>query len=196
MIKTRSGRRGALLGFTVMAVVLGLASTAWACTVFKGQMKVRGDWPGHESHTVTAVGNNSGMGWCSLTGHANADGVYDSSNDIYVEVSQAPSSCGGHKLPASGTDLGSAGLLKYAVTYVDYGFKSRSLYRNCMAVGGHSNTVKVGDIKVDSSGFGSGYYNIPGGPVQDGSPWEAGVCVSDTNYNPSLYGNQAPVIIY
>lgn len=187
MSNHRAAPRRVLFGFTVAVVILGLSSAAWACTVFKGQMKVRGDWPGHETHVVTAVGNNTGMGWCSLTGHANANGVYDSGNDIYVEVSQAPSSCGGHKLPSN---------LNYDVTYVDYGFYKRTLYRDCMAVGGHSKTVKIGDISVDSNGFGSGYYNIPAGPVQDGAPWEAGVCVSDINYNPSLYGNQAPVIIY
>lgn len=192
------GRRALSFTFMFTAVVLAMASAAYACTVFKGQIKVRGlDVAGHETHVATAVGNNSGMGWCSISGHANANGTNDSANDIYVEVGPfgGSTNCPASKLPATTSTL------KYAVTIVDRGFYTDSggnlfFNRDCMAVGGHSATKKIGDITIDSNGVGSGNYNIGAAEAnQNANPYEAGVCVSDTKYNPSLYGNQVPLMI-
>lgn len=181
-----------------LACALALVSTAYACTEFEGVLKVRGlDVSGHETHVATVAGNGTSMNYCSVSGHANADGTNDSANDIYVEVSAygGSSSCPASKLPATTSTL------KYAVTVVDKAFYTDSKgnfsrVKDCMAVGGDTGTKKIGDITVDSSGFGSGYYNIGSMTAnQNANPYEAGVCVSDTKYSPSLYGNQAPLAI-
>lgn len=181
-------RRGLLFGFTVVAAVLALTSAAWACTVFKGKLTLQGN---ASTSTVTATGNNSGMGFCSITNsYAYSNG---SGGSVKVTVGPASSTCGGHKLPATGSETN----LAYKVTYVDYGFYNSSLNRDCMYNGGHSTRIVLGDITVDSNGNGGGgWYSIPGShPAQNGSPYEAGVCVSDTKYGPSLYGIQAPLVI-
>jgi hypothetical protein len=163
--------------------------------VFRGKLTVQGD---AYSNTATAVGNNSGMGWCGsngLTGDAFAN---DTGGDVKVTVGPA-STClksGSNKLPATGSIASTYG---YRVTYVDYGFYNRGLNRDCMANGGDPNTIDLGSISVNSSGNGGGtWYSIPGsGPIQDHfkGPWEAGVCVSDDYYSTSLYGIQAPLSV-
>lgn len=195
-------RRFAVGGALAVGLALAMASAAFACTVFLGRMTVwgdadtNGDGSGFDSR-ATVVGNATGMGYCSMSGYAYSYPA--GSNDIYIRVEAygGSTNCPASKLPATGSDPRGDGIkLDYDVTYVNYGFYNSSLYRDCMAVGGHTSTVKIGDITVDSNGLGGGYYGIPdGAPAQDGTPYEAGVCVSDTNYSPSLYGNQAPVVV-
>lgn len=177
-----------------MAFVLALTSTAYACTVFRGQMKVRGlDVTGHTTHEVVWVGNNTGMGWCTKTGHANANGTNDTAADIYVQVSgynDGPGGCADSQLPQTSPPL------DYDVTFIDRAFSSGSFVKDCMAVGGDVGTKKIGDISIDSTGFGSGNYNIGSAVAnQNFNPYQAAVCVSDTVYSPSLYGMQVPLDI-
>lgn len=198
---SRVRRKALSASFIAVACVLALASTAYACTVFKGQMKVRGlDVSGHETHEVRWVGNNTGMGYSCRTGHANANGANDAANDIYVEVSgynDGTGGCADSKLPQNGSD---GRVLDYDVTFIDKAFETTSsgtfFRKDCMAVGGDLGTKKIGDISIDSTGFGSGNYNIGSAIAnQNKNPWQAGVCVSDTNYSPSLYGMQVALDI-
>jgi hypothetical protein len=186
-------RKTALFGFTAVAAVLLFASTAWACTAFKGQITLQGDAGG--SSTVVA-NNTGGMSLCPTNTnytHANSPG------SVTVTVDRwGSSTCNGpHQLP--NTSGGSA--VAYAVSYVAYGFKDNALYRDCMWVGGHSdrkalyNNSGSAVINVNSNGYGTGTYNIPSGePTQGGSPYEAGVCVSDYSHN-STWGIQGPLVI-
>ena len=177
-----------LFGFALIATVLSLSSAAFACTVYKGKLTLQGD---QSTSTVTAVGNNSNMGYCSISNS------YAYANDVSgrVKVTVAPASTclvnGSNKLPATTSTL------KYAVTYISYAFNNSSMVKDCMAVGGDAGTTKIGDITIDSNGNGGGvWYNLPSPlPIQNGSPYEAGVCVSDTKYSPSLYGIQAPLVV-
>lgn len=55
-------RKLLISGFGAIAVMLALSSVAFACTVFRGTFTVTPAAPG--SGSVTATGNNSGMGYC------------------------------------------------------------------------------------------------------------------------------------
>lgn len=103
-------------------------------------------------------------------------------------------SCGSHKLPSAYT---------YGVSFISNGFNSDTFdtTRNCMWNGGHPDRIALrnssgsAQIVVDSTGFGSGTYNIPSGLPKNSFPDEASVCVSDSNTSPSTYGNAAPLAI-
>ncbi len=183
-MKTKS----AWSAFVILTVVLGLSSTAWACTVFKGKMTVTGN---AASTSATIYGNNSGMGHCGLSGFAKSN----TPGSVFVSVAPAVSSCSGsHSLPNGFT---------YAVSYISQGFNNGTYdtSRDCMWNGGtlgrialynSSNTAVI----AVSGGSGSGTYNLPSGlAAQNAAPYEGAVCVSDTNTTPSTYANAAPLII-
>lgn len=178
-----------MFGFTAVVTILALASAAFACTEFRGTMTVQGDV---STSTVTVIGNGTSMNYCSRSGKAYA---YKDFGDVKITVSPASSSCGGHKLPGPYT---------YTATFLQDAYYNGTRYYDCMAVGGDTGTVKIKDdngssgFPVDANGNGGPkWFNLPNGLLSGyGTPYEAGVCVSDTTYSPSLYGNQAPVVIY
>lgn len=181
-------RKGILFSFAIIAVVLGLSSTAWACTVFKGKMTLKGN---AASTSSTIYGNNTGMGHCGLSGFAKAN----TPGSVFVSVAPAVSSCSGsHSLPNGYT---------YAVSYISQGFNNGvyDLNRDCMWNGGTTGRIALynssGSALISvSGGSGSGTYNLPSGLAkQDAAPYEGAVCVSDTNTTPSTWANAAPVII-
>lgn len=179
------GRRvlGALV---IMIAVVALPAPPAEAFVAKGAMELEGN---ASTSRVRSNGSNSGYLLCSLSGYAYATAV-----DGFVKVSLQPAdaSCGSHKLPATNSSVG----LTYKVTYVDYGFYNGTVNRLCQYNGAHESTIVLGDITVNSQGYGSGTYRIPGvHPVQNGNPWEASVCVSDSKYSPSIYGIHAPLAI-
>lgn len=188
MIRTTNTRRSLTFGSMVVAVVMAMASIASACTVFLGSMTVQGN---SSTNAITFYGNGTGMGHtCKSGSRASAT----SPGSVKVTVRGINNSCGNHKLPSAYT---------YGVSFVSNGFNGDifDTSRNCMWNGGHPDSIALynssgsAQIVVDSTGFGTGTYNIPSGLPKNSYPDEASVCVSDANTSPSTYGNSAPLAI-
>ncbi len=180
--------RGAMFVATVLMVVLGVTSAAWACTVFVGSITLQGN---ASTSTITFYGNGTSMGHSCLSGNGAAA---NSPGSVKVTVRGINNSCGNHKLPSAYT---------YGVSFISNGFDG-NIYdtsRDCMWNGGHPDRIALfnssgsSTISVDSTGFGSGTYKLPSGLPKNSFPDEAAVCVSDKNTSPSTYGNAAPLAI-
>ncbi len=173
---------------TVLMVMLGVTSAAWACTVFLGSITLQGN---ASTSTITFYGNGTGMGHTCLSGNGAAA---NSPGSVKVTVRGINNSCGNHKLPSAYT---------YGVSFISNGFNEDifDTKRNCMWNGGHADRIPLfnssgsSTIAVDSTGFGSGTYKLPSGLPKNSFPDEAAVCVSDKNTSPSTYGNAAPLAI-
>ncbi len=194
-------RKTALFGSTVVAVILALASVASGCTTFKGKMDVTAG-----GGTSTAIGNGSGMGYCSGSPTGGAKAQMGSNQTIAVSV--APADCSGTTYAL--TDRSGAGA--YYVNFINWGkcgllfpkdctgFKIDSTgkytwWYDCM--GNPSSTAyhkNLGRMDV-SGGTGSGTYTITSEMMTkvNGPSDASGVCVSDANENE---GNQAPIAIF
>lgn len=168
-------RRGVFAAVAVAAVML-LSSAALACTVYKGTMSVTGDSPG--SGTVTAVGNNRGMGYCygGPTGSATLE---KPSADIFVSVgpyiSPDATVCPSSQLGDTGS--GTGGTRTYTVTWWN-----GTGTGDCM----NPLSFQVGLIEI-RNGSGSGEYKLDSRVI---NPSEGSVCVSDLTGG---QGNQVPV---
>lgn len=186
-MRTNSRKRATFVA-TVLMVVLGVASTAWACTVFLGSMTVQGN---ASSSTITFYGSGTGMTHSCLSG---TGASATSPGSVKVTVRGINNSCGNHKLPSNYT---------YGVSFISDGFNGNTFdtTKNCMWNGGTTGRIALKNssgsstISVDSTGFGTGTYNLPSGLPKNSYPNEAAVCVSDKNTSPSTYGNAAPLAI-
>lgn len=83
-------RKRALFAFATGVAVLGMASTAFACVTFKGQMTV----DGHDGDT-TVVGTGDSHAYCTQPTSAAAGHLADT-----INVTVAPATCNGvdHKM--------------------------------------------------------------------------------------------------
>lgn len=90
-------RKGVLFAFVTSASVLALASTAFACVTFMGQMEVKG----HDGKTEV-VGTGNSHGYCS-TGRPTTAAAGHLGDPISLEVRPAtcadPLAAGAHQLP-------------------------------------------------------------------------------------------------
>jgi hypothetical protein len=182
-------RKGALFVATVLMLVLGITSAAWACTVFVGSMTLKGN---ASTSSITFYGNGTSMGHKCKAGTGTSA---NSPGSVTVTVRGTnTTNCGASKLPSSYT---------YGVTFISDGFNG-DIYdtsRDCMWNGGHSQSIILynssgsSTIGVDSTGYGTGTYNLPSGLPANSSPNEAAVCVSDKNTNPSTYANAARLVV-
>lgn len=164
--------------FVATAWVLVLASTAFACTTFLGNMSVTAG-----GGTSSATGSTGGMSYCSgVTDGASAS----SSGTISVSVSPATGSCAG-QLP-NGT---------YRVTFINNNayampFSSWILQSNgdCMAKGGSTGTTTLETSFTVTSGSGSDTsVTLPSGLTADSNNpggTRSGVCVSDFPADPVM----------
>lgn len=171
-------RKPLVFAFGVMAGVLLLTSTAFACTAFRGRFTVTPTAPGTGS--VTAVGSNSGMNYCAgPTGTATFAAPYDFT--AAVTAAAGITGCNG----GNGSKL-SPGL--YTVTY-NYGTSVNNngqyiaTINDCMNL----STRQLGSMVVDANGDGSGSYRLPASLNNIG---DAQICVSDPTGG---QGNQVPV---
>lgn len=167
-----SHRKPILLSFGTTAGVLLMTGTAFACTTFQGRFTVTPSAPG--SGSVTAVGNNSGMGYCGSGPSGNAQFATPGGGFSAV-VARDDTGCNGSKLPA--------GL--YTVTFskgpsVNNNGVYDATINDCMNL----STNQLGTMVVDTAGNGSGSYTLtaPAGDAQ--------ICVSDPTGG---RGNQVPV---
>lgn len=175
-MKQSDQRRSGMFAAALVAAVMLLSSAAMACTVYKGTMSVTGDSPG--SGTVTAVGNNSGMGYC-YGGPSGSATLEKPTSDIFVSVgpfvSPDEAVCPSSQLADSGT--GTGGLRTYTVTWWD-----GTGTGDCMNPLSH----QVGLIDI-RNGSGSGEYKLDTRVI---NPSEGAICVSDLTAG---QGNQVPV---
>lgn len=168
-----SHRKPVVLAFGVIAGVLLMTSTAFACTVFKGRFTVTPSAPGG-SGSVTAVGNNSGMGYCG-SGPSGTAQFATGGGGFSAVVAPDNTGCNGSKLPA--------GL--YTITWSPGpSVNNNNVYdpriNDCMNL----SKNQLGTMVVDTNGDGSGSYTLsaPSGDAQ--------ICVSDPTGG---RGNQVPV---
>lgn len=169
----RNIRRRLVFAASTVAVTLLLASAAFACTIFKGTMKVTAP----NGSSVTAVGNNSGMAHCSVSGTAT---VPTGNATLNIQISPTVGACASQL--SNGTyDI--FWLNAEAYTKVP----TRRYVIDCM---GSPPGTKVGTVTVTS---GSGSANVNVNSLVANSPvGESAVCVSD---NGAFTGNQAPVTV-
>jgi len=179
--ETKNMKSKLIAGAAVAGAALMLASTAYACTTFKGH----GDLVGNASATHSIVdGNNSGMGYCTLTPGAQAHGATTGSVTVVMStVNKA--GCASTKLAANST---------YHVRYYNgagFATSRKGVYNwNVDCMDGASGTFKQ-DVTTDANGgvtttvsLGTGTNNIAG---QDSA-----ICISDTG---GFVGSQIPVHI-
>lgn len=180
--------------FTIIAGLMLLASTAYACTVWAGKFLVNGEAAAGGA-TVTATGTPTGCSGTTPTGgmtqsvNANVAKTKKSPavGTVTVETQSAGGTC--NWLPGGVYDIN---------WYSGKGYSNHTTWsRDCMSplmgLG-----VKVGEIKVNSAGqsvdpitnaAASFTFNITSPFANIGSE-EGAVCVSDAT---GTYGNQAPM---
>ncbi len=188
-------RKPLVFGFVSAVAVMTLASTAFACTFFRGTMKAQGN---ATTDVVTVIGNNTGMGYCgnTISGFAKAT----KSSGVVAILLQPASTCldgnGVNRLPR---DTYSVDFINGAAYTTDSSGKT-TMKLDCMTPGGDTGTTNIGSIAVDSSGFslktdgtrGARAYALPSGLTANGPSDESAVCVSDST---ATDGHQAPIVI-
>lgn len=180
--------------FTIIAGLMILASTAYACTVWAGKFLVSGEYPG--GATVTATGTPTGCSGGKPTGgmtqnvDSNVARTKRSPAVGTVTVETQPGT-GCNKLPAGAYDIN---------WYSGKGYSNHTTWsRDCMSplMG---TGVKVGAIQVNSAGNSvdpvtgansSSKFTITS-PFANIGGEEGAVCVSDAT---GTYGNQAPMTV-
>lgn len=211
-----SNRKGLAFGTVVAGAVLAVASAAVACTTFKGTAEVKNqNQTGNKGNTI-AKGLNSGMNYCTGWPKDGPDGPANAQVDdsVVVTVSANTSAdCNTSKL-TEGTD-------RYQVNFVNYerqfirgnfvdvpGFdvSATGAYTrraDCMTPN-NSGVVNISGgftFDVDSTGFGTGTYQIPrkttnpnnNGDVRPNTATDASaICISDSG---ASTGNQVPLRI-
>jgi len=185
-------RRRKLLAIPMAATAgaLIVASAAFACTSFKGQLKITGDGAG--SGTVIATGTGSGMNYKSISA---AYAKVASGGNLTYQVNADPAKAT-NKLPT-----GRAYQLRWDpyTSATDGDFPTHTAWKYDCMVGTNGSTLGA-TVTVDSTGAGGPWVRNIGSttahtPINGGTglPYnEAGACISDSS---ALYGNQAPVTI-
>lgn len=177
---SRTTRRGVSFAFTVAAIVIALASVAYACTTYKGRFTVSGG-TGYTPQTAVAKGGNTGMSFCTTAPTA----TFTGSNRPAFYANVAPStSCTASQLPDSPS------LAPYNVTYQPGPMSTG----DCMS--GQPGNQLVGTMAV-RGGYSVNanlqyvWYAYPQtGYSISTQPGAGDVCVSDGG---AAYGMQIPV---
>lgn len=188
-------RKLTVFGAVAVAAVLAFMSTAYACTVWVGQVKVTGNGG---TGTVTAIGNKSNMGWKSLpSGTAKVSG---SSPSLTLSVNADPGDST-NKLPRFNTN---GTVRAYYLIWDPYTGPTDGMHPthttwkfDCMY--GDQFGQHFGPVSVNSDGSGGGWTIKPSAtsnrtPKDANGVYfnEAAVCISDTG---QVYGNQVPVTV-
>ncbi|HSH62419.1 MAG TPA: hypothetical protein VK988_22770 [Acidimicrobiales bacterium] len=212
MKEARRIRRGMALGSSVVAVVLAMASTAYACTIFSGSITITGSdtapagFPTAGNGSSVAWGSGKNMTYCvggNPTGYA-----YAPVGSGTAKVTVAKHDCGGPKKLPEGF---------YDVNFLNLGaftnYSDRNWVRDCMStefsadLGGSpgvraADTYKVGSMTVDANGSGTTTVNLKAAtPNKTTSPSglvpteEAGICVSTPAGPGTPHGMQGPITI-
>lgn len=183
-------RRTLLFGVVPAAVVLAVASAAFACTTYKGYMTVTGS----DGAFVTSYGGNSGMTQ-SFDKGVGPD-VTRGAETFVVEVG----AYNGHKLTAASNPyeilFWSGSAAAYDDPIVDYNTVKRHWKNDCMpgtideTLG---NVTFLGHHTVSTDGSPTtSSWKLPSTARLTASGAQAAVCISDAA---AYEGNQAPIII-
>lgn len=177
-------RKGVVFTFTAVAAVLAISSAAFACTVYRGKMTVQGSGG---TGTTYAIGNNSGMAYCSNTPAAktgNGAEVPNATPGGTITVTVAPVSiCKGGLLGMTPNQLPSG--TTYQITWLAGRGIPQGGSVDCMVSNGDNGThINGSDMTVSSSGDGADTSDtfIP-------SVGENSVCVGKHGH---AYGMQVP----
>ncbi len=170
MLHDHNGHRKKMtFGFLTVVTVLALASTAFACTTYKGRFTVQGN--GYTGKTAVGKNISGQMSWCEPVPTAAMPGSNGSTWNVRAHVSPQTGSC--------------AASLPDNTYYVDLQMGT-GYVGDCMhGASGNTTlgTMKVrGGYSVDSSGNWVWYYYDFAK-----SPGEATICVSDAG---AYFGNQ------
>ncbi len=182
--------RKLLLGLAPAAVVLAVASAAFACTTYKGYMTVTGS----DGAFVTSFGGNNGMTQSFDKGVGPS--ITRGSEEFTVKVGAH----NGHTLSAASNPYkitwwdGSAAA--YDNPIVDFSTTKQHFKNDCMQGGLDERFGRVkplGDHNVSSDGSETtSTWKLPSTATLTASGAQAAVCISDAQ---AFQGNQAPIII-
>ncbi|MGH9151575.1 MAG: hypothetical protein ACRD03_04010 [Acidimicrobiales bacterium] len=162
--------------------MLALASTAFACTIFRGKFVVTGSAGG----TVRAVGNDENMSWCAGfpkgTATAPANG-----GSITVKVAKAKSPCPLSRLPEGKYDIRFFNGAAHTIT------PDRDWQVDCMGGDDVLVSVRIGGLYVNQYGAGGPKtIALPSNLIPNGPNDESAVCITGSG---ATFGNQAPLTI-
>lgn len=183
-MRRRSGHKGLMFGFSVLAGVLALISVAYACTVYKGTVTIYGDASSNHSSKTGDAGPNKVMIYCD-TGHNHEgaasyrQGGNDAAADFTLYVDPT-SSCGGSKLNADNYDLMILG------NGSDPFYSDGSWRIDCMNNGTWTHRF-ANAVPVDSNGYGQVSVDLTNSSLKAGP---GAVCIADDGDNE---GNQVPI---
>lgn len=185
-----SHRRRLLFGVVPAAVVLAVASAAFACTTYKGYMTVTGS----DGAFVTSYGGNSGMTQSFDKGVG--PNITRGSETFTVKVG----AYNGHTLTSARNPYkitvwnGSA--RAYDNPIADFSTTKRHWVNDCMYSQNEQRSGRqllLGDHNVSSDGSETtSSWTLPSTATLTASGGQTAVCISDTN---AYQGNQAPIII-
>lgn len=128
----------------VVAAVMALSGTAFACVTFKGQMLVDGD-----DGDTTVVGTGNSHGYCSQPTTAAAGHLAD---NITATVASATCNSTSHKLASGTYDVRYNNKKSYTSNGTSWTMISGT---GCFASGSSTTTSVLGTISIDGSGDGT-----------------------------------------
>lgn len=152
-------RRGTLLAATTGAVVLGLASTAFACVTFMGKVEVQG-----ARGSTAVVGTGNSHAYCS-DGRPKTAAAGGLDDQIIIKVQ--PGLCadagaaGAHQLPEGTYEVryNNAQVYTYGVNpntaTVDGTYWNMTAGAGCFRAANAATTTFIGSFNVDAAGVGA-----------------------------------------
>lgn len=172
-------KRNVLVGMCVAAIAVMVSASAFACTVFKGTLSLRGN---ASSATVTATGTGTGM---SQTVNSTIAKAKQTAGAVTLSTG---SDAYGRKLPAN-----SYLVRYYNSTSTAPGYSDHYHWKTDCMTGGPGKTLTT--VTIGSDGKISGQpktIGIGDSARLDSGGQESAVCVSDSG---GAFGNMAPVTI-
>ncbi len=206
------------LGFSAVAVLLAMASAAYACTIFEGSIQITGSTPAPAGFPTTgsgssfAWGSGKNMTYClggNPTGYAYATATPVGSTGSAAAVTVAAHTCTQNGV----TTTPRLGAGRYDVNFLNVGaftnYSNRNWVSDCMSSStsatsppNAADTYRVGLMTVDANGSGTATVNLnatvpnattsPSGLVPTE---EAGICVSTPAGKGTPHGMQGPITI-
>jgi hypothetical protein len=180
---------------TVVAIIMVLASGAYACTVFRGKMTVTGG-----GGSTFATGNNSGMGWCirpqdNTTVASGGGGKGADGSTITIRIEPASSTCGSHS-PSTRSDYDLNFFNGKGFTYTISSTTGKRVYstwqKDCMSPRLSGVVNLASNVSYTNGTIAQGDFKLPLSTNKNLSGEASAVCFSDPGGG---NGNQVPIII-
>lgn len=202
-MRARTARRAASVGFGITAAGLAMASTAHACTTFKGSMTVTGG-----GGVSTTVGRGDGISHEYCQGPNNTTrpqithgAIGTSGATITIEV--APATCGtGTNQLSFGTHqvaFNNAPAYEYTGVFPTTGYGTANKQNLCMPNSftvPSPTAVKLTTFEVDANGAGVAQVQLPANLAANQPLEDSAVCVFPVGLvDDKGSGNMAPIHI-